>query len=154
MAKLWGNRQISSGGELESRAEALTLDQTGGAMTGGDMTGGMGEARTLESTVSALEGGVENLPLDAALSNIEGWQTTLADAGYSDLADELGQLATALQAEPANQGEVSDLLLSLGAQTTAAADDATDSDTASQLARLGALLTELGGGEGVTGGSN
>ena len=35
-----GERQISSGGELESRAEALTLDESGGAMTGGAMTGG------------------------------------------------------------------------------------------------------------------
>ncbi len=154
-----GEQQISSGGELENRAEALTLDETGGAMTGGAMTGGavtggMGEAPTLESTIEALEGGVENLPLDAALSNIEGWQTTLSDAGLTDVADELGQLATALQADPVDQDEVGGLLLSLGAQTTAAADNATDEDTSSQLARLGAFLTELGSGAGTTGGSN
>ena len=154
-----GEQQISSGGELENRAEALTLDEsggamTGGAMTGGAMTGGMDEAPTLEGTIEALEGGVENLPLDAALANIEGWQTTLSDAGLTDLADELGQLATALQADPVDQDEVSGLLLSLGAQTTAAADNATDEDTSSQLARLGAFLTELGSGAGVTGGNN
>ena len=147
-------QQISSGGELESRAEALTLDESGGAMTGGGMTGGMGEAPTLEGTISALEGGVSNLALEAALSNIQGWQTTLNDAGYNDLADELGQLASALQAEPVDQDEVSGLLLSLGAQTTAAADNAIDSDASSQLAQLGSLLTALGNGEGVTGGSN
>lgn len=33
---------------------------------------------TVEGTTSALEGGVTNIPLDTALANIEGWQTTLA----------------------------------------------------------------------------
>ncbi len=154
-------RQVSEGEELEERREAL--DETGGAMTGGDMTGGdmtggatggMGEAPTLENTISALEGGVENLPLEAAVSNIEGWQAALSEAGYNDVADELGALAAALQADPVDTEEVNSLLLGLGAQTTAAADNATDEETSSQLARLGSFLTELGSGAGTTGESN
>ena len=140
--------QVSEGEELEERREALGTD-TGGAMTGGDMTGGMtggmGEAPTVEDTVTLLEGGVENVALEEALSNIEAWQATLSEAGYDDLASELGELAAALQADPLDGEEVSSLLLGLGAQTTAAADNATDEETSSQLARLGSFLTELGG---------
>ena len=136
-------RQVSQGEELEERREALGMD-TGGAMTGG-VTGGMMEAPTVEGTVTLLEGGVENVALEATVSNIEGWQATLSDAGFDDLADELGELAAALQADPMDEEEVNALLLGLGAQTTAAADNATDEETSSQLARLGALLTELGG---------
>ena len=156
-----GGDMMGTGG-VTSGTETTTLDETGGAMTGGDttgditgdMTGGVGEAPTLEGTISALEGGVESMALETAISNIEGWQAALNEAGYNDIADELGALATALQADPMDVEEVNGLLLGLGAQTTAAADNATDEETSSQLARLGSLLTELGSGAGTTGGSN
>ena len=136
-------RQVSEGKELEERREALGMD-TGGAMTGG-MTGGMTETPTVEGTITLLEGGVENVALEEALSAIEAWQAALSEAGYDELAGELGELATALQADPVDEEEVGNLLLGLGAQTTAAADNATDEETSSQLARLGSFLTELGG---------
>ena len=110
------------------------------------------ETPTVEDTISALEGGVTNLPLDAALANIEGWQTTLSgsdDTAVQALGAQLGELATALQAETINAAGVSGLLTSLGEGTVAAAGgDA-------QLESLGNLLTQAGGslmGGGMTGG--
>ena len=100
---------------------------------------------TVEGTISALESGVTNIPLDAALANIQGWQTTLEasdDTTLQALAAQLGELATVLQAETIDLAEVSSLLSSLGEGTTAAAGgDA-------QLTNLGSLLTQVGGSLG------
>ena len=110
------------------------------------------ETPTVKDTISALESGVTNLPLDAALANIEGWQTTLSgsdDTAVQALGAQLGELATALQAETIDAAEVSGLLTSLGEGMVAAAGgDA-------QLESLGNLLTQAGGslmGGGMTGG--
>ena len=114
----------------------------------------MDGAPTLEGTISALEGGVENLPVGTAVSNIKGWQTTLSDAGLTDVASQLDQLATALQAEPVDAEEANRLLASLGSQTTAAAATVTDQQQSDQLTQLGSMLTNLGGGAGTTGGGD
>lgn len=107
---------------------------------------------TVEGTISALEGGLTSLPLEAALANIEGWQTTLEasdETTVQNLGVQLGELATALQADTIDATEVSRLLLSLGEGTSAvAAGD-------EQLARLGTLLSQAGGslmGGGMSGG--
>lgn len=107
---------------------------------------------TVEGTISALEGGLTSLPLEAALANIEGWQTTLEasdETTVQNLGVQLGELATALQADTIDATEVSRLLLSLGEGTSAvAAGD-------EQLARLGTLLSQAGGslmGGGMPGG--
>ena len=109
---------------------------------------------TVEETNAALEGGVTNIPLDAALANIEGWQETLEasdDTALQAIGAQLGELATALQADTIDGEEVSGLLSSLGESTTAAAEGAGDD----QLAELGALLTQTGSslmGDGMSGG--
>lgn len=112
------------------------------------------DAPTVEETISALEGGVTNLPLDAALANIEGWQGTLEasdDATVQALGAQLGELATALQAETIDPQAVGDLLTSLGGGTL----DVAGGDA--QLENLGNLLTQAGGSltdgsAGMTGG--
>ena len=109
---------------------------------------------TVDETISALEMGLTEIPLDAALANIEGWQTTLEgsdDAAVQELGAQLGELATALQADTIDGAEVGGLLTSLGEGTTAAA--AGDAG----LESLGNLLTEAGGSltgssGGMTGG--
>ena len=114
---------------------------------------------TVEATLSALEGGVTSLPLDAALANIEGWQTTLDasdDPAVQAVGAQLGELATALQAEPIDATEVGTLLSTIGLETSQlAGGDA-------QLAQLGDLLTQAGGsltgvdmsGGGASGGAS
>ncbi len=97
---------------------------------------------TVEGTVSALEGGVTSLPLDAALTNIQGWQSTLSgsdDPAVQTLSSQLGELATALQADSIDAAEISRLMTNLGEGTTAVAGgDA-------QLESLGNLLQQAGG---------
>ncbi len=121
---------------------------TGGAETGGAETGGADVPPTVESTVELFDGGITEVPLDAALANIQGWEATLREADNPDLtaiADNLEQLATALQADPVDGAEVADLLSQLGDQTRTAAEGAdVDEDTASQLSLLASLLTQVG----------
>ena len=106
-------------------------------------------APSVEETVAALEGGVTNIPLEAALANIQGWQTTLEasdDTALQELGTLLGDLAAELQAETINPAEIGNLLTSLGEGTSLAAESAGDE----QLASLGALLTQTAGS--LTGG--
>lgn len=120
---------------------------TGGEMTGGAMTGGMTDASpTVLETITALEGGLSSLGTDQAVSNIEGWQARLEDAGdpaLLTLAEQLGALSSALQAESIDQAEVGLLLTELGGRTSEAAETA-QGDEAAQLASLGTLLSEAG----------
>lgn len=110
---------------------------------------------TVDETISALEGGLTNIPLDAALANIEGWQGTLEGSGdpeLQELGGLLGDLALELQAETLNPAEIGNLLSSLGEGTSTAAESAGDNG----LARLGTLLSDAGDslteGDGSSGG--
>ena len=109
-------------------------------------------APTVLDTITTLEGGLTNIPLEAAVANIEGWQSTLGASNETTLQNlgvQLGELSEALQAETIDGEEVSRLLVSLGEGTSAvAAGD-------EELARLGTLLSEAGGslmGSGMSGG--
>lgn len=109
-------------------------------------------APTVLGTITTLEEGLTNIPLGAAVANIEGWQSTLQtsnETALQNLSVQLGELSEALQAETIDGEEVSRLLVSLGEGTSAvAAGD-------EELARLGTLLSEAGGslmGGGMTGG--
>lgn len=109
-------------------------------------------APTVSETIAALEGGLTSLPIEAAVANIEGWQSTLEasnETSLQNLGAQLGELSTALQAETIDGEEVSRLLVSLGEGTSAvAAGD-------EELARLGTLLSDAGGslmGGGMSGG--
>lgn len=98
---------------------------------------------TVEGTLVALEDGITNLPLNIALANIKGWQTTLGafdNPALQELDGLLGDLAVELQAETINPAEVGNLLVSLGEGTSAAAGGAGDE----QLAELGTLLAQAG----------
>ena len=96
---------------------------------------------TVDGTVSALEGGVTSLPISAAVSNIEGWQTKLEgsdDPAVQALSAQLGELSAALQTQPLDGAEIGRLLTSLGEGTSSVAGgDA-------QLSSLGSLLKRAG----------
>ena len=101
------------------------------------------ETPTVEETVSTLQSGLTNVPLEAALANITGWQAALEaseDPALQDLGGLLNDLAAELQAETINPAEVGGLLTSLGEGTTLAAEDAGDDP----LAELGTLLAQAG----------
>lgn len=96
---------------------------------------------TVDGTVSALEGGVTSLPLEAALANIESWQTKLQGSDDPDvqaLSAQLGELSAALQTQPIDPAEVGRLMTSLGEGTSSVAGGD------SQLSSLGNLLKQAG----------
>ncbi len=131
----------------------LAFAQTGGTMTGGSMTGGMtggmtgdSSAPSVTETTALLEGGLTDIALENASSNIESWRNTLSSASnpaLNTLADQLGELQSALSAETIDQGEVSRLLTSIGEGTIDAADQA-EGDQVAQLVDLGTVLLNAG----------
>lgn len=75
------------------------------------------EGPSLEETISTLQEGVTNIPLDAALANIEGWREVLEssdDTTQKIVGSQLGDLAVALQNDPINPEEVGRLLIRSG----------------------------------------
>ena len=109
------------------------------------------DSPTVDETISTLQGGLTAIPLDAAISNIEGWQAQLdgsSDAAVQDISSQLGELKTALQADTIDGTEVGGLLVRLGEGTAAAAGGD------SGLTELGGVLTQAGNGllGNITGG--
>ncbi len=95
----------------------------------------------LGDTIIALQGGLANINLDAALDNVEGWQTRLAGAEFphaGDIRDGLRELAALLAGEDLTG--TGDLLARLGQFTGASAANA-PSDVREDVATLGELLT-------------
>ena len=134
-------------------------DETGGSETGGSETGGAtgGEAidapagdspvtePSVEGTIAALEGGLENLESDAAIENIQGWQqrlSSLDDPDLEPIITSLEQLATALNA---GSPEAPNILGRLGEQTTQLAQGV-EGAQGEMLARLGELLSQAASG--------
>lgn len=104
---------------------------------------------TVEETLSALEGGITDLPLNMAISNIEAWQQRLSEAGLTEIESGLADLKDALQQQPIDGERVGELLSQLGDQTTQAAAQA-EAGASEQLGQLGNVLTTAG--EQLTGG--
>ena len=74
------------------------------------------DSPTVDETISTLQSGLTAIPLDAAISNIEGWQAQLdgsSDAAVQDISSQLGELKTALQADTIDGTEVGGLLVRL-----------------------------------------
>ena len=96
---------------------------------------------TVDGTISALEGGLTNLAIPAAIENINGWiqQIEAADfEGSEDLVDSLEELREELGDTPIDGDDVGDVLIELGEDTaTAGAGNA-------GLERLAALLVSAG----------
>lgn len=101
------------------------------------------EGPGLEETIATLQQGVTNIPLDAALANIEGWRDILEtsdDTAQKIVGSQLGDLATALQTDPIDPREVGSLLISVGKSAVIVGEDAGED----QLIALGDLLTQAG----------
>ncbi len=101
------------------------------------------QAPSLGETISTLQEGVSNIPLEAALANIEGWRSTLEssdDPAQQIVGSQLGDLASALETTPIDAREVSSLLVGLGKSTVILGESAGED----QLVALGDLLTQAG----------
>ncbi|MFC6617098.1 hypothetical protein [Deinococcus radiophilus] len=98
----------------------------------------------LEHTVTALQRGIQNLAIQGAADNIEGWLGTLSGQdfpGARDIEDNLRALHEHLQSGDIDGATVAALLSELASDTQRAASSA-DSDSADQLQTLGRLLDD------------
>ena len=100
----------------------------------------MAQTADLNSTISALQGGLTSLPPEAALANIESWQQQLQGAA-PEVASALGELKTALSSGNASGQSIAQVLKKLGTQASDAGKSA-GGDAGSQLQQLGQMLTQ------------
>jgi hypothetical protein len=101
------------------------------------------ESPSVEETISTLQEGVTNIPLEAALANISSWQETLEasdDAALRIIGVQLGDLVVALETDPINKQEVGRMLITLGKGTVVIGEDRGDD----QVVALGDMLTQAG----------
>jgi ABC-type transporter Mla subunit MlaD len=98
---------------------------------------------TLDTTISALQGGLTSIDATTAVSVIDTWQQTLSGAGLTDIADDLGQLKTALTSSNLDGAQIGEILSRLGSKTSAAAGTA-PAEYESRLQQLGQLLSQSG----------
>jgi hypothetical protein len=96
-----------------------------------------------ETTIRALEGGPEELGMEAALEEIDGWRLWLeasADPELLPIAEDLGSLGDLLRSGAPNPAEVGRLLGSLGERVQGLADSDVGVPVAERLRILGGLL--------------
>ncbi|MDX1420595.1 MAG: hypothetical protein R3181_11560 [Rubricoccaceae bacterium] len=94
-------------------------------------------------TISALQGGITALPMNAAIDNINGWIAQLEGAdfdGSDEMVEELTELRDELQASPIDGAEVAESLTELGRMTSEVGADVGNAD----LEQLGNLLSTAG----------
>lgn len=98
---------------------------------------------SIEETLSTLESGVGNIPLEAALANISSWQETLEasdDTALRIIGVQLGDLVVALDTKPINAQEVGRMLITLGKGAVVVGEDSGED----QVVALGDMLTQAG----------
>jgi hypothetical protein len=94
-------------------------------------------------TISALQGGITAIPMNAAIDNINGWIAQLEGAdfeGADALVAKLEELRGELQATPISGADVAESLTELGRMTGEAATAAGSAD----LQQLADLLSGAG----------
>ncbi len=92
----------------------------------------------IDTTISALQKGLTAIPTDQAVSVIDSWQQQLQG---NPLADQLGELKTALSSGTSQGKSLSEILTSIGQGTTQAATTA-DPSAAEKVKQLGQLLSQ------------
>lgn len=139
------------GGAGEGADTAMTADTMG--MQNDSMQGGMmSDSVTVQSTISMLQRGVTSIPVNAAVQNINGWQSQLQGmSDLSDLNDNLGELKDELQSDNLDGEDIGEALKELGRLTNQAAQSASGQQ-GSQIQALGQALTQ--GGNRLTSGAS
>ncbi len=102
----------------------------------------------LDSTIATLEEGLRSLPIERAISEVDGWQKKLEatdDPGLQPIVDNLRELKELLAAEGTFENpDVARLLVELGDRAQAVAVSGTASPVADKLQLLSHILTEEG----------
>ena len=102
----------------------------------------------LDATVASLQGGVEQLSIEAALPMIEDWQERLMALDSPELtavAENLGTLKAQLSADDFDPAAVGQILLVLGEQVRRVADGPAGTQAGKdRLSQLSILLAREG----------
>ncbi len=112
-------------------------------------------AAEVTATTDELERGLTQIPLSKAINKIDDWKRKVEQTERADLlpiAAALGELHQSLVGEQIDGIRIGAILVRLGEQTEAAADDVspattgdTNEDLEKGLKRLGSLLRHAGG---------
>ncbi len=95
-----------------------------------------------QTTTKALKEGVTSMPIEAATSNIEGWEEYLSkhdEEGVKKVVQDLGKLKKLLHSKEIDDSAIKTLLAKLGKDTTAVAGEE-ESTTAKHIKELGETL--------------
>jgi len=101
----------------------------------------------LDTTIRALEGGPEELPVEEALDEIDGWRLWLEGSGDPELmpiAEDLGRLGDLLRSGSSDAAETGKVLRSLGERLRELASSEVAAPVADELRILGGLLNTAG----------
>jgi hypothetical protein len=102
----------------------------------------------LDSTIATLEEGLRSLPVERAISEVDGWQKKLeasGDPGLKPIVVNLRELKELLAAKGTFEDpDVARLLVELGDRAQAVAVSGTASPVADKLQLLSHILTEEG----------
>jgi len=105
------------------------------------------EPEDFDPTISALRGGVENLTIERALSEIDGWEQKLEESGdpqLAPIAENLRQLRALLTADSLDGAAIGILLSVLGEQVNGVASGSLGESVGGKLRQLGGLLATEG----------
>lgn len=105
------------------------------------------EPEDFDPTISALQGGVENLAIERALSEIDGWEQKLEESGdpqLAPIAENLRQLRVLLTADRLDSTAIGLLLSVLGEQVHGVASGSLGESLGGKLRQLGGLLATEG----------
>jgi hypothetical protein len=105
------------------------------------------EPEDFDPTISALRGGVENLTIERALSEIDDWEQKLEESGdpqLAPIAENLRQLRALLTADRLDGVAIGLLLGVMGEQVDGVASGSLGESVGGKLRQLGGLLATEG----------
>jgi hypothetical protein len=105
------------------------------------------EPEDFDPTISALRGGVENIAIERALSEIDGWEQKLEESGdpqLAPIAENLRRLRALLTADRLDGPAIGVLLGVLGEQVHGVASGSLGESIGGKLRELGGLLATEG----------
>ncbi|MDP8972418.1 MAG: hypothetical protein M3N45_04400 [Actinomycetota bacterium] len=112
-----------------------------------EMTANRVESEDFDPTISALRDGVENIAIERALSEIDGWEQKLEESGdpqLAPIAENLRQLRALLTADRLDGTAVGLLLGVLGEQVHSVASGSLGESVGGKLRLLSGLLVTEG----------
>ena len=140
---------VAPSGEISPERSTGDVAPTAGAVSDvpAEVTANRVESEDFDPTISALRGGVENIAIERALSEIDGWEQKLEESGdpqLAPIAENLRQLRALLTADRLDGTVISLLLGVLGEQVRGVASGRLGESVSGKLRLLSGLLVTEG----------